>query len=172
MASNRPLSLMPTWRHTSNPSVSSPLHNMFPNQGSISAPGSLPLEDTPTRASRSQQQATRPRGESRSSSVPSGLNILPRQCSGATSPGEGLTERKSSVKHLTCFWWKEKGQCRFSDEECLYAHRDTVSAGANLILNLLTLPGTLHGSSSSSHPRRACQSGKIPRSSPAQPRHL
>lgn len=32
---------------------------------------------------------------------------------------------KPSVKHLTCFWWKVKGDCRFSEEDCLYAHRDT-----------------------------------------------
>lgn len=32
---------------------------------------------------------------------------------------------KPSVKHLTCFWWKEKGDCRFKEEDCLYAHRDT-----------------------------------------------
>lgn len=32
---------------------------------------------------------------------------------------------KPSVKHLTCFWWKVKGDCRFSEEDCLYAHHDT-----------------------------------------------
>ena len=32
---------------------------------------------------------------------------------------------KPSVKHLTCFWWKVKGVCRFSEDDCLYAHRDT-----------------------------------------------
>lgn len=32
---------------------------------------------------------------------------------------------KPSVKHLTCFWWKVKGDCRFAEEDCLYAHRDT-----------------------------------------------
>lgn len=32
---------------------------------------------------------------------------------------------RRSVKHLTCFWWWEKGECRFSEEECLYAHHDT-----------------------------------------------
>jgi hypothetical protein len=32
---------------------------------------------------------------------------------------------KPSVKHLTCFWWKIKGSCRFAEDDCLYAHRDT-----------------------------------------------
>ena len=35
------------------------------------------------------------------------------------------TTSRGSVKHLTCFWWKDKGHCRFSEEECLYAHHDT-----------------------------------------------
>lgn len=35
------------------------------------------------------------------------------------------TPSKRSVKHLTCFWWKEKGTCKYSEEECLYAHHDT-----------------------------------------------
>ncbi|KAK2804662.1 hypothetical protein FQN50_006501 [Emmonsiellopsis sp. PD_5] len=34
---------------------------------------------------------------------------------------------KPSVKHLTCWWWNEKGQCRYSEKECLYAHRQTES---------------------------------------------
>lgn len=36
-----------------------------------------------------------------------------------------LNQTRRSVKHLTCFWWWEKGECRFSDEECLYSHHDT-----------------------------------------------
>jgi hypothetical protein len=32
---------------------------------------------------------------------------------------------RPSVKHLTCWWWHQKGQCRYSDSECLYAHHDT-----------------------------------------------
>ncbi|KAK2770473.1 hypothetical protein FQN53_005532 [Emmonsiellopsis sp. PD_33] len=32
---------------------------------------------------------------------------------------------KPSVKHLTCWWWNEKGQCRYSEKNCLYAHRET-----------------------------------------------
>ena len=32
---------------------------------------------------------------------------------------------KPSVKHLTCFWWKVKGDCRFSEADCLYAHHET-----------------------------------------------
>ncbi|PGH08994.1 hypothetical protein AJ79_05789, partial [Helicocarpus griseus UAMH5409] len=32
---------------------------------------------------------------------------------------------KPSVKHLTCWWWSEKGECRYSEQECLYAHHRT-----------------------------------------------
>jgi hypothetical protein len=32
---------------------------------------------------------------------------------------------KPSVKHLSCWWWHEKGQCRYTESECLYAHHDT-----------------------------------------------
>lgn len=32
---------------------------------------------------------------------------------------------RPSVKHLTCYWWKTKGVCRFSEEDCLYSHHDT-----------------------------------------------
>jgi hypothetical protein len=40
-------------------------------------------------------------------------------------PGTPHPHGKPSVKHLTCFWWKEKGDCRFKEEDCLYAHHDT-----------------------------------------------
>lgn len=30
-----------------------------------------------------------------------------------------------SVKHLTCYFWAKNGNCKWSDEECLYAHHDT-----------------------------------------------
>lgn len=32
---------------------------------------------------------------------------------------------RPSVKHLTCYWWKVKGACRFNEKDCLYAHHDT-----------------------------------------------
>lgn len=34
-------------------------------------------------------------------------------------------QQRPSVKHLTCFWWKEKGYCKKSEKDCLYAHHDT-----------------------------------------------
>lgn len=30
-----------------------------------------------------------------------------------------------SVKHLTCYFWAKNGNCKWSDDECLYAHHDT-----------------------------------------------
>ena|SRR5947209_4969994 len=45
--------------------------------------------------------------------------------SSSSRPGTPHPHGKPSVKHLTCFWWKEKGDCRFKEEHCLYAHHDT-----------------------------------------------
>ena len=45
--------------------------------------------------------------------------------SSSSRPGTPHPHGKPSVKHLTCFWWKEKGDCRFQEEDCLYAHHDT-----------------------------------------------
>jgi hypothetical protein len=33
--------------------------------------------------------------------------------------------KPASVKHLTCYFWAKNGTCKFSEENCLYAHRDT-----------------------------------------------
>ena len=44
----------------------------------------------------------------------------------ATSRSGSLSHLyKPSVKHLECYYWKHRGRCRFSEEECLYAHHDT-----------------------------------------------
>ncbi|EXJ91037.1 hypothetical protein A1O1_04144 [Capronia coronata CBS 617.96] len=148
-------------RHASNPIVRSPLQQSFP---AYPNPGSEEdttfdqvMQETPSRRSRRSEQGTRPRGESRSSSVPiivrpledaaqsdagAQLQAGSRPYSRAFSPiprtrgraNETITNAnanplnpnaKRSVKHLTCFWWWEKGECRFSEEECLYAHHDT-----------------------------------------------
>lgn len=45
--------------------------------------------------------------------------------SGSSRPSTPHQNGKPSVKHLTCFWWKDKGDCRFKEEDCLYAHHDT-----------------------------------------------
>ncbi|OJD23480.1 hypothetical protein ACJ73_05166 [Blastomyces percursus] len=37
----------------------------------------------------------------------------------------GSGRDRPSVKHLTCWWWNEKGQCKYSADECLYAHHKT-----------------------------------------------
>ncbi|KIW16731.1 hypothetical protein PV08_03920 [Exophiala spinifera] len=141
----------PTTRHSSNPIARSPLQQSFPAYpGSTSAPSSPPLmPESPSRRSRVNDPEGRKRGESRSSSVP----IVVRNAQGqeqpeenarsqprtqpqthASSPSKGSNDDKikanssnsrRSVKHLTCFWWWEKGHCRFSDEDCLYSHYDT-----------------------------------------------
>ena len=32
---------------------------------------------------------------------------------------------KKPLKHLTCYHWKQKGGCRYREDECQYAHYDT-----------------------------------------------
>ena len=70
------------------------------------SPASTSSESTPLRG----------RSESRSSSLPPIIR--------SANPSDESV-RRSSVKHLTCFWWKEKGSCKYTEEECLYAHYDT-----------------------------------------------
>lgn len=33
--------------------------------------------------------------------------------------------KPASVKHLTCYFWAKNGVCKFSEENCLYAHHNT-----------------------------------------------
>jgi len=68
----------------------------------------------------------RGRGLSRSSSVPitqRNHNCVETTTNESTAGSKGAGS--GSVRHLTCFWWKEKGHCRYGDEQCLYAHYDT-----------------------------------------------
>ncbi|EXJ92724.1 hypothetical protein A1O3_01276 [Capronia epimyces CBS 606.96] len=127
----------------------------YPNSASEEASNSSPMmQQTPSRRSRRTEHESRKRGESRSSSVPIIVRTLEedsqpdcghqlqartRPHSRATSPlprAHGRAHEtnfnplnpnanRRSVKHLTCFWWWEKGECRFSEEDCLYAHHDT-----------------------------------------------
>lgn len=139
-------------RHSSNPIARSPLQQSFPAySNSTSAPTSPPMQETPSRRSRTSEPEGRKRGESRSSSVP----IVVRNPQGEEESEEKVraqsrtqphsrepspsphssedgpktpnshSHSRRSVKHLTCFWWWEKGHCRFSDDECLYSHYDT-----------------------------------------------
>ena len=57
--------------------------------------------------------------------IPSGPRALTRARLPRAVRIQSPTHTKSSVKHLTCFWWKEKGGCRYAEEDCLYAHHDT-----------------------------------------------
>ena len=92
------------------PTIRSPSHNSLNRLQSPSTPtaktGRVPRPSSITQSSVPQRS---PR--SRKSS--------------ASRPGAPHPHGKPSVKHLTCFWWKEKGDCRFREEDCLYAHHDT-----------------------------------------------
>lgn len=50
----------------------------------------------------------------------------PRRSESSTSLSkESEHPGRPSVKHLTCYWWKVKGTCRYDEEHCLYSHHDT-----------------------------------------------
>ena len=108
---------------TTSPVVSdagSPSHSRFPSlersfsQISLNAPRypSHPRTPTPSSTGARAKISNVPR----SSSMPSSPKLRR-----PTPHPHG----QPSVKHLTCFWWKVKGECRFSEDDCLYAHRET-----------------------------------------------
>ena len=132
-------------RQSSSPLVHSPLQQSFLMDGdsSKSAPSSprLTTQETPPRLSRLSEQGKRPRGESRSSSVPIiirapqetkieventvprpfGPRTRPKSCASSSLPSPADTQDgqgRRNVKHLTCFWWWEKGECKYAEEEC------------------------------------------------------
>jgi hypothetical protein len=55
----------------------------------------------------------------------------PQSRKSSSNPGTPHPHGKPSVKHLTCFWWKEKGDCRFKEEDCLYAHHGVIRWSAS-----------------------------------------
>lgn len=108
---------------TTSPVVSdagSPSHSRLPSlersvsQTSLNAPRQPSDPRTPTPSSNGARAKIS--NVPRSSSMPSS----PRLRRPTPHP-----HGKPSVKHLTCFWWKVKGECRFSEDDCLYAHRET-----------------------------------------------
>ena len=84
---------------------------------------------TPSRQPRS-VITTRPRGESRSVSMPPasltlyrlGPNAIPTR---PAAQHQGSINSRSEVRHLTCWYWLHKGRCDKEDENCAYAHHDT-----------------------------------------------
>ena len=157
----------PGSRPNTAPFTASPLHTTMSAATTDSESGSPPQQETPTRESRSAENA-RPRAHSRSSSAPTSLHV-PRQRSEASSrsTSPGLPENRRSVKHLTCFWWKEKGTCRFSEEECLYAHHDVSQMKhqfhrpADFSARLVDTP-ILHVSSCQANPQRPAARWIVP----------
>lgn len=120
---NRRSTPSPLPAFTTSPGVSdagSPSHSRFPSlersfsQTSLNAPRYPSHPRTPTPSSNGAKAKTS--NVARSSSLPSS----PKHRRPTPHP-----HGKPSVKHLTCFWWKVKGDCRFSEDDCLYAHRET-----------------------------------------------
>lgn len=74
-----------------------------------------------------------------------------QQSESRASTSESRKERPS-VKHLTCWWWNEKGKCKYTVDECLYAHHKTgrvadaprqVKAGGKSLSRLFKLIATV-----------------------------
>ena len=135
-----------TQRQVSNPVVRSALQYSIPPEVDMSksapnSPKSMAAEESPTRPSRLSLPGARPRGESRSSSVPIIIRASedseddnngsvyhslssrsqPNSRAASPEPAPGANQHGQdprSVKHLTCFWWWEKGHCKHSDENC------------------------------------------------------
>jgi hypothetical protein len=119
------------------PSVNTPEKKSTPTQIVVTPPHSSSTL-SPHRGPHSPNWRSRSRGANRSRSplsqrsetsnmpVPMlyrNMSPSPRR---TTTPGNNkCSSPKPSVKHLTCWWWHEKGQCRYSEEECLYAHYET-----------------------------------------------
>lgn len=129
------------WRN--NAVARSPLQQSFPMQETPSRPSrepqgrkrgesrsssvpstvrNLPTEQHLDDGGRRAQSRTQP--HSRATSTHPHSHGHSRSGSGPAGPATSNNSRRS-VKHLTCFWWKSKNHCRFSEEECLYAHHDT-----------------------------------------------
>ncbi|KAL9059683.1 MAG: hypothetical protein Q9206_001363 [Seirophora lacunosa] len=54
-------------------------------------------------------------------------NVNPNFGSRQTSPPQGETSKASppgrpKMKHLTCYYWHDKGNCKYPEELCLYKH--------------------------------------------------
>jgi hypothetical protein len=48
-----------------------------------------------------------------------------QQPQAAVSSKMEIQSSKKSLKHLTCYHWKQRGGCRYREDECQYAHHDT-----------------------------------------------
>ena len=111
-------------RAVSNPGSRTPdrLHPMTPFQGRNSASSSFNISPANSEPSSPHiSSSRRDRGFRTSSSFAPSYS----RTSSSSRPGTPHPHGKPSVKHMTCFWWKEKGECRFSEEDCLYSHHDT-----------------------------------------------
>jgi hypothetical protein len=107
---------------TTSPAVSdtgSPSHSRFPSLERSLSQTSLNARRYPSRP-RTPTPSHGAKGNGRSAPRSSSLPSSPKSRRSTPHP-----HGKPSVKHLTCFWWKVKGDCRFSEEDCLYAHFDT-----------------------------------------------
>lgn len=118
---NRPSALFTTSPANSEPS--SP--GLRPSNIRSSSSGSLNRFQAQARGPPTPTTKPSRRGRNRYETSFGGSPRSRKSAESLSRPGTPHPHGKPSVKHLTCFWWKEKGDCRFKEEDCLYAHRDT-----------------------------------------------
>lgn len=120
----RPGNFPPPAAFTTSPGPSEPNSPAVPSPNIISLPQSPSRIHGPCNPPRRELDTV----QKRSSSLPSPVIIsqppTPVQPSTSTQHTPPTNGRRS-VKHLTCFWWWTRGRCRYSEDECLYAHHDT-----------------------------------------------
>lgn len=87
--------------------------------GALSAQASPFHPRTPTRSSSNSP-------DPRQHGVTSAPGSRPLSSLGAASESSSTGAiARPSVKHLECYYWRRKGHCKYSDDECLYAHHMT-----------------------------------------------
>lgn len=63
--------------------------------------------------------------ETTATSRPWRVTAAPNMPCASTGVSPTQVPKPASVKHLTCYFWAKNGACKFSEEDCLYAHHDT-----------------------------------------------
>lgn len=63
--------------------------------------------------------------EKTAASQPWRLTAAANKAYGSTGINPMQVPKPASVKHLTCYFWAKNGVCKFSEEDCLYAHHNT-----------------------------------------------
>lgn len=94
--------------------------------------GSTEKRESETAASGAQEETVQEKGQEASTAY---QGLEPPAQSGVVHADDGSTailqpspnayEKSHPMKHLTCYFWKVVGKCKYREANCLYAHRET-----------------------------------------------